>query len=881
MISIYPSLLEGEPLETHPNRDVMLRDWLAANVGPDFDESKRVITITVNGETVDDWSTVVRSVDDVRIYPLPKNDTFNLFFNPAFHSKVGIMKYLMPKVKTPQTPGQRKGSELEEATASGNKPKLNGVIREIAGRHRVYPDYLVPEHRYFGTPREQWVEMLLCVGKGKFDIPASTIKVGNTPIISLGDNAEYTVYPPGSPLVDQPAAECWYSSPEVAGTSTGAPGLELKATFTVEPSVDATSYQLNGFSITIPVGAGAYPTGWAAGMIARIEAVQPYTVTSTTIQGDMTALSPFVGMRIEIAGANAGVYEVETFNGTDTITLKYPGGGSVSGLTSGDMAIGYEGLRFRLTAANSATITVDRLTNTGATDLTWPGFPTYTTAKVDITLDGSSQEGDWIGPFAACPPGKLALEIEHDLMFPNGLIHIGSKGQYINRSVNVEFQYRDRSIAGAWTTVAKTYTQRTLDVVGFTEKTTLPYAMDVECRYRRIGARSTDSNIQDRVQWYGLRAKMPHKTSYEGVTVIAVKIKGGERISNQSDSLVNVVATRVLPVRSGTGTWDVETPTRDIVPWVAYVARSVGYTDAEIDLLELDVLGELWASRGDRYDYSHESSTTAKEAINKALRAGFAELTIDRGRITAVRDQLRSVFEEMYTPQNMTRALVRQVDLIQPNDYDGVDVQYVDGNTWQVETVKCRLPGDEGRKVRKVEAAGITNETGAWRYGMRERRRDAYRRWSLTWSTELDALNSRYLAYVSVSSDVPGYQQSALMVNFMSGNDMTLIESSEPLQWTEAAIHMIAIRKPDGTLAGPYVATRVDDFRLTVPELNFTPDVSWKIEPPHLQFGPASRWCYPALITDVKPSGITSVNVSAENYDERVYADDDAFPPVA
>ena len=78
-----------------------------------------------------------------------------------------------------------------------------------------------------------------------------------------------------------------------------------------------------------------------------------------------------------------------------------------------------------------------------------------------------------------------------------------------------------------------------------------------------------------------------------------------------------------------------------------------------------------------------------------------------------------------------------------------------------------------------------------------------------------------------------------------------------------------------------FAATRVDEWRMTIPAIDFTPDVSWKIEPPHLQFGPATRWCYPALITDVKPSGTSSVSVSAENYDERVYLDDDSFPPVA
>src|SRR5690606_30578601 len=153
----------------------------------------------------------------------------------------------------------------------------------------------------------------------------------------------------------------------------------------------------------------------------------------------------------------------------------------------------------------------------------------------------------------------------------------------------------------------------------------------------------------------GLRAKLPIKTTYEDVTVMTVRVRGGEQISNQSDSLINVEATRVLPIRTGEGVWDVETPTRDITPWIAYVTRSIGYTDAELDFAELARLQSIWASRGDRYDIAHESATTAKEAINKALAVGYAEMTLENGRLTAVRDEPRTTFEQMYTPQNMTK----------------------------------------------------------------------------------------------------------------------------------------------------------------------------------------------------------------------------------
>src|SRR5690606_13540947 len=113
-----------------------------------------------------------------------------------------------------------------------------------------------------------------------------------------------------------------------------------------------------------------------------------------------------------------------------------------------------------------------------------------------------------------------------------------------------------------------------------------------------------------------------------------------------------------------------ETPTRDIVPWIAHVARSIGYTDADLDMAEIERLGAIWAARGDYFDYSADSSMTVKRVMNDAMQAGFATLTIDRGRIRPVRDEPRTTFEQPYTPQNMTGPLVRQFSARKPDDYD-------------------------------------------------------------------------------------------------------------------------------------------------------------------------------------------------------------------
>jgi len=380
------------------------------------------------------------------------------------------------------------------------------------------------------------------------------------------------------------------------------------------------------------------------------------------------------------------------------------------------MCFGYAGLRYRITAAGTNTITVERLTDTGAVDEHWPGFDPLTSRAISMQLDDSTTEGDWAGPFTACPEGEVSAQIAWDVMFPGGLCFINDGGVVSPRAVTVETQYRNMATAGAWTSIQKTYTQQSLDQVGFTEREFLPtaIAMRAEVRMRRIGAKSTSTQVQDVVQWYGLRSQLHAPARYDGVTVLALRLRGGNRLASQSENLVSLEPTRILPVRSS-GAPAGEQPTRDIAPWVLYIAKAIGYTEVDIDMTELDRLDAIWRARGDTFDLVIDDATTVKDALADVLRAGFAEFTVDRGRIRPVRDEPRTVFEQMYTPQNMTQGLVRRFTARRPDDYDGVDVEYMDARSWQKETVQCRLPGDQGRKVLKISLDGVTDRTRAWR----------------------------------------------------------------------------------------------------------------------------------------------------------------------
>ena len=1008
MISVFPNKLDGAALEVHTTkRRMTLAAWLKT-IAPSYEPREAPpVSITVNGEIIEAhrWAEFeFAPADDVEVRVEPKGVVAAVAAVIAAILVAVVMSRNMAVIPGTATMGQGKG--LDEVSAKGNKVKLGDLIREIAGHQRVYPSYLTPSVRRFVDRRAQWVEMLLYVGKGKYQIPLNKVKVGETPLISLGADAQVTLYNPGDDLSGETAAQWWHSAPEVGASANGSAGLQLTVSTTLTRFVTASVLQFNGYNISIPTGAGSFPADWTSSLLINVLSPYPYTVIAggagrDIITGDLAMLAPYPGMLIEVSGENAGNYVVHTYtpyspaipptagtastltgsaapsrfdfgatpltftvrlgstpysielgsdvadlaglvtdfnavkgsapfigsassgrlritelspftghaltaSGASTVlgsspvsvtgaatssgiperraemTLNYDSGQPVNGLAMGEglVTIGPRGLRYRIITTGVGTLTVERLTSSGDIDEVWPGFSLQETIHGRIELDSSNLEGGYRGSFAACPEGELVTEIEWDVFFTGGLIGNGKKGDQYEVYSSHQFEYRDMATSGAWTVLPKSVTGNSMDAQGFTYRQTLPYPMRPECRIKRLpkigGVNSGE--VMDDVMWYGLRGKMMGApTRYNDMTVIAVRVRNGDRLSAQSESLVSVEATRVLPVRSG-GAWVGETPTRDIVPWFLYIAKSAGYDDADLDLAELDRLHDVYRTRGDTFDMTIDDASTVKDAMNDALAAGFSELTINRGLLLPVRDEPRTQFEHMYTPQNMTKGLKRQLVFPSSDDFDGVDVEYFSSITWAWETVECRWPGDQGNKVEKVKVPGIADRTRAWRIGMRRRGHQKYRNDTYRWETELDALNSGYMSYAAVADDVPGYGQSSILLSVEAVPGGIELESTEPFDWSAGGPHVIALRRQDGSLSGPWPATYVDEYRVRVNSLDFDPDTSWDPEPPHLLFGPVNRWSYPTLVTVVNPSSGGNVTVEGMPYDARVYQYDNSAP---
>ncbi|WP_430317007.1 host specificity factor TipJ family phage tail protein [Pseudomonas sp. p1(2021b)] len=906
MIEFYPNKLsDTEPLGTwKTDRRMTIEDWLKSQA-PSYQRCESPpISAVLNDEVIEQhlWHKVeFKPSDLLQIYREPKGtDPFSITF-ALFKGAKAVLKALMPKMPgLPSTAGAQQGDPLTEASAKGNKVKLGDVVREIAGFQRTYPSYLSQPRRWFAGPRDQRVEMILYVGQGEYDIPPAKVRVGETPLISLGADAEYTIYQPGADLSGDPAHINWFNVPEVGASSSGSAGLELTVATDLTRSANAAAYQFSGNTVSIPSGSGSFPSDWTSGLIIRIVAPYSYEAidggaSRDIIRGPLHILNPFPGMEIEVAGNNAGYYIVHSYtpessSGPAEMTLNYDGGSAVIGLTpgTGQASIGPRGLRYRIIAISPSIMTLERLASDGSTDDDWPGFDTMQSVVANLSLDNSNLQGGYRGPFACCPEGEKVTEIEWSVFFPNGLCGIGREGQIYSIPAYHTFEYRDMDVAGAWTVVEKVHSGGSLDAQGFTNRIVLPYPMRAEARVKKrwvqLGGRANEE-ARDDTNWYDLRGKMQNSpTSYAGLTVMTCRIRGGDRLSAQSESQINLEATRVLPIYSS-GSWLPKAPTRDIVTWCLDKLKERGYTDDDFDHDEWSYFQSVCQSRGDVYDETLDRTITVKDMINNALACGFGELVVFNGLLRPARDEPRAVFDveygsktQTYSPQNMTKMVRVSGSMPSINDYDGVDIEYYSSKTWAWETVECRWPGDQGVKVEKVRLPGVSDETRAWRIGMRRRGHQKYRTDTYSWETELDGRNSGYLSFAAVADDQPKRCQSAILTSFQATGPGAILGSSEKLDWSSGGEHKIGIRRPDGTLSGPWIATRVDDYRAQVAAIDFVPVIDTPYEPPHILFGPSSRWAYPVLITSSDPAN-GNVLMRGMPYDARVYTYDDQFPP--
>jgi hypothetical protein len=299
-----------------------------------------------------------------------------------------------------------------------------------------------------------------------------------------------------------------------------------------------------------------------------------------------------------------------------------------------------------------------------------PGQPvTLFPDNVDTSVSVASQEllapnagGTWIGPFPTNSPGTKVSQILYSYVFPGGLGQYDDKGRLKPYTVTLQIQLQEIDDNGLpvsdWVDLDyPTYTAGTLTAQRFTE----PYYVTparYQTQVRRVSDKREDNRAVETVQWGSLTAIIPGSLTYDQ-TVIAIKIRASNTLSQQAASSFAVVQTRKLPLYDrATKTWSDPQPTRSAAAAISQICRADyggALPDNQIDLDTLWALGEELDDMGWYFDAWIDGAYTIWQLLVEVCNALRLVPRPAGSMLSFVMDKSGRPVRHVFTPRDIVR----------------------------------------------------------------------------------------------------------------------------------------------------------------------------------------------------------------------------------
>lgn len=549
----------------------------------------------------------------------------------------------------------------------------------------------------------------------------------------------------------------------------------------------------------------------------------------------------------------------------------------------------------------------------------WKGFPFRGHRACRFTLltganaAGGAEKVTTAGPYRACPIGAKSSLYEVDVDFPGGLYEMNDDGSYRERTARVKIEYREIGSADeSWTAFRRnneeddpSFTYSTGDEIAETfvidlaeqrEKGVWKGGVPAALEFRLTNASEyTDSNrVQQKMVWNGLKAMIAAPESYPDVTVISLIVKGHETLSEANENRICTFWERKLPpydaeAREG----DAEPrPSRSIADAAAEICRRSRYGDL-FSWRSWREFSEETRYAGLELNYRFDGETTILEALRDVLQVGYAEPVVAGNEIAPKRSRPDAPVTQLFTPSNMTGEPSVSYEFITEDTDTVTEITYMDGGeegdgiedaTWKDTSVFVRVDPETnareasdveewGGNVAAVKAMTLTNRNAAIRLAARKLRESLFCRTSVSFQTELDALNCQYgdLVLVALPQSVRNWFGRVL------GYDAATMTATLDKKVNAADVNgVIWLRKPDGVPADcGCVPAGGNLVRLTDPQPwlgEWLAERRSSEELPLFAFGTVMK----CRVTSIKPSG-HKCSVECVNFDERIYADDPFF----
>lgn len=513
------------------------------------------------------------------------------------------------------------------------------------------------------------------------------------------------------------------------------------------------------------------------------------------------------------------------------------------------------------------------------------------TAAASATLSGNVTIQTVLGPFVASAPLTEASTIGIDIILPRALYHANTSGglDQVSLSFAVDLRRIDDYGAplGSWTTAGS----QTITLATNTpQRYSYRYGVATgryEARLRRTDMKQTDSSYGHDLAWGGLRAYLPDTTNYGQVTLIAMRLRASNNLSQQASRKINVISTRKLRTWNPTTGWSAPVATRSIAWALADAAQNPVYggklADSRLDLAGLYALDQTWTVRGDYFDARFDNAMTLWEGLTKIAQAGRAKPFMQGGVLYVARDQAATLPVALFSMRNIVRGSF-SVDYLMPtaDTADAVEVSYFDNVTWTPRRVTGKLPDSLATRPAKIDLFGATGRDHVHREAVYHAASNRYRRRMIKFTSEMESFIPAFLDLIAIQHDMPQWGQHGEAEGWDA--DTRTLTVSEPLTWASGT-HYIGLRAKDGSLRGPVAVTpgasehqvildAADWTALTTAYPGFAPYTGSQYERTHISFGWGETWRQLARVISVKPRDLNRAEILAVNEDPSVHTAD-------
>lgn len=587
---------------TIDNVDVTLADFLAQKLykyGVDLSS----VSVIADGVTLprDVWSAYRLTSTKRLVFVIEPQGTAFLVASIVIAIAAAVYTYItMRKLQTKGTDKGRNSSSIYDVNAQGNQVKLEDPIPEQFGLVKAFPDYASDKHFYY-INNVRYMDVLLCQGVGYYNATLDTMYIGATALSTYASSdIDVLIAEPGESIASHNAHRCWFNSTEIDAAGKEVPARDYTARGRGErQSTDITFVSDTDIQLTTVAPFYANDiiqiynlpgTDYAVQTTGDVEYVLDCTrVYVTEYPADDMSLA--IGKRATLAiTSSAGSHSVPVTlqnYGEHTTKGKFIDVSQISGVdyeSISDVVLTLHNWTFpdeelssthyndngiyKVIAVNDNTLTLQALDKSGVAYSVTPnwtkfagGLRTCTDCVVALMdFEGSASKSNVAGYYRACPLGATAQYYEVDFDFPNGLYRMDDQGDYKSRTATILLEYRIAGSTDEPTQIRKVYSRASGDE--FAETISIDVGNNnhaYEFRVTNESEYTTDSQIMQTFVWNGLKCQIADTERYDGVTMIALTVRGSQSLSELTNNQISTMwERRLAPLKDVATTIEVE-----------------------------------------------------------------------------------------------------------------------------------------------------------------------------------------------------------------------------------------------------------------------------------------------------------------------------------